>query len=169
MKEGNNMAIWVPFNTGSGPVPPTGTFITQGSVTAELQGIFDSAFIQAVVSGTMPSTGFMKFVSIGGGVFSEVMFDNVSAKPMGPAEARFPGESGNHLHRIMALAVEHKQNTPSDTWVVDHNLNRLPVIDTYVNIGGNLEFVVPLNVSYDNPNTCTVSFSEPQSGFAQVT
>jgi hypothetical protein len=65
-----------------------------------------------------------------------------------------------------AAAFEFTQVTPSDTWVIAHNLDIYPIIDVYVDDNGEQQKIIPLTVEYTDANTCTVTFSNPESGLA---
>ena len=64
-------------------------------------------------------------------------------------------------------SYEHVQSSPSATWVVTHNLNRLPIIDVYVDSEGQKTRILP-QITHTNANSCTIVFSEPQTGFAAL-
>ena len=65
----------------------------------------------------------------------------------------------------IATSFEHHQSTPSTTWVVTHNLKRKPIVDVYIYVAGEQTRVLP-SITYDDLSTCTISFTDPQSGFA---
>ena len=61
------------------------------------------------------------------------------------------------------------QDTPSDTWTVNHNRNSEQVtIEVMINIGGNLEKILPYDIVAANTNTLVVTFTSPQTGKATV-
>lgn len=68
-----------------------------------------------------------------------------------------------------SVGFVYNQETPSDTWVISHNLNtNAPVVDCWVNDDGNLRKIFPLSVSVTSSNTVTVTFSTPYAGKAYV-
>jgi hypothetical protein len=68
-------------------------------------------------------------------------------------------------HRV-ATEYTHTQSDPATTWTVAHNFAGYPIIDVYVDSGGELIRVLPTITFVDN-NTATVDFAQPQSGFAR--
>ena len=59
-------------------------------------------------------------------------------------------------------AYEYTQSTASDTWIINHNLNKYPSI-TVVDSGGNQVYG---DVKYLNKNTVELKYSYPFSGTA---
>ena len=61
------------------------------------------------------------------------------------------------------------QDTPSDTWVIVHNLNIAtgPVTDVSVYLEGTLTKIIPFEIFVNNPNQITVSFTVPYTGVAR--
>ena len=72
------------------------------------------------------------------------------------------------LSRQLALSYTHTQATPSDTWVVVHNLSMYPVVDVYVTFNTSPEKVIPQGVVYTDKNTCTITFTTAYAGTAVV-
>ncbi len=72
------------------------------------------------------------------------------------------------LTRTFTTIFEYEQVALSDTWVIEHNLGVYPAIDVFVPFNGDNVKIIPLNITYDSPNQCTVTFSSPRSGFATV-
>lgn len=70
-------------------------------------------------------------------------------------------------HRI-ATVYNHTQATPSDTWTITHNLKDYPLVDVYIDFDGGTQKIIPLEVIYVDTNSCTITFSNPQTGFASV-
>lgn len=61
------------------------------------------------------------------------------------------------------------QSTASNTWIIPHNLNSSNVvIDVYINNGGTIEKIIPLNIQVTDVNTITVTFSSAQIGYARL-
>lgn len=65
-------------------------------------------------------------------------------------------------------SYKHIQDTPSDVWTIDHNAGGYPCVDVYVMIDEALVKIMPNEISYVSPSTCTISFTSPRTGFAQV-
>lgn len=63
----------------------------------------------------------------------------------------------------------HAQVAASSTWVIPHGLDRYPMVDVFVDTSGSLRKMIPAQVQYTDANTCTVTFSTPQTGLATVT
>ena len=61
-----------------------------------------------------------------------------------------------------------EQSTPSDTWVLVHNLKDYPIVDVYVMHEGELQKMLPNEVVYTDLDTCTILFTQPYSGYATV-
>lgn len=68
----------------------------------------------------------------------------------------------------MSDTYTHFQMIASSEWVITHNLNRLPLIDVYFNVGGNLEKVIPAAIEHIDDTTVKVIFSQSQSGQAKI-
>lgn len=67
-------------------------------------------------------------------------------------------------------AFNFTQASPSDTWVIVHNLNNpYPNVDVFVNYMSSLVKVMPLDIVADSVNQVTVTFTSAQSGAARVT
>jgi hypothetical protein len=72
------------------------------------------------------------------------------------------GEDG-YLHpSIMRGHHVHPQPVPSDTWVVTHNLGKIPAL-TVLDDSGDTVFA---DVRYDSLNQLTILFSAPWTGTA---
>lgn len=69
--------------------------------------------------------------------------------------------------RVVSM-YQHVQDTPADVWTIKHGVGGYPVVDVFVTVDGNLNKIIPKAVTYVSPTICTVSFSSPQTGFAQV-
>lgn len=72
------------------------------------------------------------------------------------------------LTRRVALTYNHVQDTASTTWTIVHGLQDYPIVDVYITLAGELQKVLPQAVTYVNPTTCVVTFSEAVSGYASV-
>lgn len=79
--------------------------------------------------------------------------------PTGPK-----GDKGDQGDPGPTLAYTHTQNTPSDTWVITHNLGMYPNV-TVEEFGGS---IVEGEIAYENINSLTVTFSALVSGYAYV-
>jgi len=66
-------------------------------------------------------------------------------------------------------SYNHTQGSASSSWTISHNLSLSSVVvDVFVDNGGNLEKILPLNVVHTDNNTVTVTFSANQTGRARV-
>jgi hypothetical protein len=66
-----------------------------------------------------------------------------------------------------AHSFQYTQEAPSTMWVVQHNLNIAPVVETYVYVDGTLRKILPAEVEITDLNTVTIHFSEAQTGVAR--
>lgn len=62
----------------------------------------------------------------------------------------------------------HKQISSASTWVIQHNLNRKPIIDVMVTISGNNTKILPLDIQHTDDNTVTLLFSQAYIGTATL-
>lgn len=74
--------------------------------------------------------------------------------------------NGNRLK--LRTAYTHEQDTPSDTWTVNHNLSRSVIHDVAIDYDGQLEKVLPLGVTHPDNNTLVIQFSQPFTGTVRV-
>ena len=82
--DGRNVR-WMPFDSGSGNVPAIGTIITQGVVSGYLLGVWASVTSSpTAVAAAMPTSGFIKFREVSGGVFSAGTLTGIGASATGP-------------------------------------------------------------------------------------
>lgn len=65
-----------------------------------------------------------------------------------------------------ASGYTHYQLAASTTWSVPHNLNCNPALQVYVWYDGTLQRILPLDITINDSNNLTITFSEPQSGRA---
>ena len=70
-------------------------------------------------------------------------------------------------HRI-ATAYTHTQSQASSTWTILHGLGDYPIVDCFITISGVITKIIPGSVTYVDANTCVISFSSAQIGFATV-
>lgn len=70
-------------------------------------------------------------------------------------------KSGN---KPAAYSFDYTQTSPSDTWVIDHNLGHSPIIRIFV---GNQE-IQPISISHDSLFTTTVTFGAAVVGQARL-
>jgi hypothetical protein len=66
--------------------------------------------------------------------------------------------------RINTTSYTHSQDSPSDKWVIQHNLNKYPSV-AIVDSAGSIVFG---EVKYDSPNQLTISFVAPFCGKAHL-
>jgi hypothetical protein len=63
----------------------------------------------------------------------------------------------------------HDQSVASAIWSISHNLNVSETVnDVLVNINGTTEKVMPLSIIHTDNNTLTISFVDPESGYARI-
>ena len=72
------------------------------------------------------------------------------------------------LERKIKEFHTHEQTTASAEWTIQHDLNRLPVVNVYSIVNGNEIVVNPLDVEVVDMNTCKLKFVNPISGIAEV-
>lgn len=70
--------------------------------------------------------------------------------------------------KLTTQSHTHHQDTPSDMWVVTHNLGRLAAIDVYVNHQGSLQKIQPKNIVKQSDNVQKIYFSRPMTGQARA-
>ena len=61
-------------------------------------------------------------------------------------------------------AYTHYQSTPSDTWVINHNLGYHPIVRVFI---GNNE-VQPMSIEHNSNSTVTIRFTQPYVGLAKL-
>jgi hypothetical protein len=77
--DGTNVRI-IPFDSGSGNVPAVGTSIVQGSVSAQLLGVWSALNAAPTAAGSaMPASGYIKVKNKSGGNFSAGALTNIGA------------------------------------------------------------------------------------------
>lgn len=67
-----------------------------------------------------------------------------------------------------ATVYQHTQAAASASWVIAHNLGLYPSIDVYINYQGGVQKILPMAITFDTVNQCTVTFSSARTGFATV-
>ena len=66
-------------------------------------------------------------------------------------------------------SYRHTQASASTSWVIAHNLGTsAPVVDVWVDEGGDTVKIMPLSVDVDSANQVTLTFSTAKSGEAIV-
>lgn len=74
----------IPYDTGTGNVPATGTTITQGGTTAILLGVWSGWQVDNTASGSaMPASGYIKVGGVTGGSFTTGALSGISANATG--------------------------------------------------------------------------------------
>jgi hypothetical protein len=74
----------ITFNSGSGTVPAIGTTITQGGISGYLLGVWPDLASAPITPGSaMPTTGFIKFREVTGGLFAAGALTGISANSDG--------------------------------------------------------------------------------------
>lgn len=61
-------------------------------------------------------------------------------------------------------AAEHTQTSPSDTWVIQHNLGYAPIVRIFVG----MEEVQPMSITHEDMFTTTVRFTQAYVGIARL-
>ena len=72
------------------------------------------------------------------------------------------------VSRRIADVFTHTQAVPASVWSITHNLQNYPIVDVYVDVGGTIEKIIPMSVTYVTANACEVEFSAPVAGFATI-
>ena len=63
----------------------------------------------------------------------------------------------------------HNQTSEASIWVITHNLNTPGiVIDIMVNQNGNLEKIIPLDITMNSANVDTITFTQSFTGVASI-
>lgn len=63
---------------------------------------------------------------------------------------------------------KHEQSITSTTWIVQHDLNVQPTVTVHTYDSNNqLVETDPLTITFNDPNTVTLTFNQPAKGFAQ--
>lgn len=74
---------------------------------------------------------------------------------------------------ILPSTYRHTQTTLSNTWTIVHNLGgngsqSIPIVDTLIEIDGDLVKVIPRRIEIIDANTVEVTFSQAQIGQAII-
>ena len=56
----------------------------------------------------------------------------------------------------------------STEWVANHNFNKFVTSDVFVEYGGVVQKILPLNVEHVDLNTLKITFSFPQKGYVRL-
>jgi hypothetical protein len=62
----------------------------------------------------------------------------------------------------------HTQSEATDTWVINHALGVMPVVDVQVVHEGVLQKMIPLAVEYPSNSQVIVRFTSPRTGTARL-
>lgn len=74
----------------------------------------------------------------------------------------------SYLDRQQKEFHTHEQSSPSVEWVINHDLNRYPIVNVYSVVNG-IEIVVnPTEVQVLNMNSCKLVFGTAISGIAEI-
>lgn len=64
---------------------------------------------------------------------------------------------------------DHHQTSGSTSWVVNHSFGTDAIaLDVFIDNGGDLEKILPLDIVASSSNTVTVTFSSAQTGWVRV-
>ena len=88
--------------------------------------------------------------------------------PTGPTGPQTPVLQPTWLSPKPVAVFQFVRSTPSTEWIIEHWLGRYPVVDVYIDMNGEKKLAIPLSITVDSVNKCTVHFSQPQSGLATV-
>lgn len=66
-------------------------------------------------------------------------------------------------HYAVFVRYVHTQVSALSTWIVNHNLGTIPVVQVYDSVGN----VIQAQITHTSPNQVQISFSAPQAGYAQ--
>ena len=66
-----------------------------------------------------------------------------------------------------ATPVKFIQETPSDTWVVDHALGDIATVNVVIEIDGKNHSILPNSITHIT-NQTTIQFTRPYSGTARL-
>lgn len=69
------------------------------------------------------------------------------------------------IARIMP--VNFTQDTPSDTWVINHNLGDITAVNVVITIDGENHTILPNAITH-TLNQTTIKFTRPYSGSARL-
>jgi hypothetical protein len=65
--------------------------------------------------------------------------------------------------------IEHVQESPATTWVINHNKGRGVCVDVIVSFGGKMEKILPWRIQHtEDLNTTTIKFTTPFKGIARI-
>jgi hypothetical protein len=74
----------------------------------------------------------------------------------------------SYLDRQQKQSHTHEQSTPAIEWVINHDLDRYPIVNVYSVVNGVEIMVNPTEVQVLNMNSCKLVFGTPISGFAEI-
>ena len=89
--------------------------------------------------------------------FFPTSIEVVTEGPQGPPGPEGPAGTG-------ASTYEHIQGVPTDTWVVDHALNKYPSVICFDSAGDEIEGLI----SYPNMMRTIITFSSATGGIAYL-
>ena len=77
------------------------------------------------------------------------------------------------MSKVRPTIYNHSQIAPSTTWVVNHNLggngsSGFPIVEVIANRDGIKTKMIPFEITVNDKNTLTVSFTTAQSGSALI-
>lgn len=74
----------------------------------------------------------------------------------------------SYLERKQKEFHTHTQSSPSTEWTIQHDLNRLPIVNVYSTVNGTELIVNPLSVEVVDLNSCKLTFLNAITGVAEV-
>jgi hypothetical protein len=75
----------------------------------------------------------------------------------------------SYIERKQRETFSHEQTTASDEWVINHFLNRRPIVNVYSVQNGIERIVNPSEVVIIDMDTCKLFFPSAISGIAEIT
>ena len=66
------------------------------------------------------------------------------------------------------VTYQHTQETPAQTWYVNHNLGVFPIVDVLVSVEGVLTKIIPMDIVLVNETSIRIEFSKPYTGSARM-
>lgn len=69
----------------------------------------------------------------------------------------------SYMDRTIATRQQYAQATAATTWVFNHQLGYMPIVDVYVDVDGALHKIIPASVEASSLSV-TVTFSQAYSG-----
>lgn len=75
----------------------------------------------------------------------------------------------SYIERKQKVTYTHEQSTASTEWVINHLLNRRPIVNVYSVQNGVEKIVNPSEVEVIDMDTCKLFFPTAITGIAEIT